>query len=145
MSDAKVEIAADLHLLIDSAIDAAKRAYAPYSHYPVGAVLRAVDGTLYTGCNVENASYPTGICAERTALVKAVSEGNQQFDVIVVASPNGGTPCGVCRQMLYEFAPDLTVIVADLNGQIHGQWSLSELLLNGFGPSSLSKPNPTTP
>lgn len=145
MSDAKVEIAADLQLLLKSAIDAAKRAYAPYSHYAVGAALRAVDGTLYTGCNVENASYPAGICAERTALVKAVSEGKQQFDVIVVTSPNGGTPCGVCRQMLYEFAPDLTVIVADLSGQIHGQWKLSELLLNGFGPSSLSNPNPTTP
>lgn len=145
MSEARVEIPADLQLLVKSAIDAAKRAYAPYSHYPVGATLRASDGTLYSGCNVENAAYPAGICAERTALVKAVSEGKQQFDVIVVTSPNGGTPCGVCRQMLYEFAPDLTVIVADMNGQIHGQWRLSELLPHGFGPSSLSKSNPTTP
>lgn len=137
--------AADVKALVEYAINAAKRAYAPYSHYAVGAVLRAMDGTLHTGCNVENASYPAGICAERTALVKAVSEGKQQFDVIVVASSNGGTPCGVCRQMLFEFAPDLTVIVVDFEGQINGRWSLSELLLHGFGPSSLAKPHPTTP
>lgn len=145
MGEARVDAGIDIQALVDSAINAAQRAYAPYSHYAVGAVLRALDGTLYTGCNVENASYPAGICAERTALVKAVSEGQQQFDVIVVASPNGGTPCGVCRQMLYEFAPDLIVIVADFDGQIHGRWSLSELLPHGFGPTSLVKPNPTIP
>lgn len=135
----------DISALIDGAIQVAQKAYAPYSNYSVGAVLRASDGALFSGCNVENAAYPAGICAERSALVKAVSEGQQQFDLIVVASQNGGTPCGICRQMLYEFAPDLTVIVTDFNGRIRGRWVLSELLPYGFGPSSLGKANPTTP
>ena len=123
--------------LIQAAIDAAKNAYAPYSQYPVGAALHTTDGRIYTGCNVENVSYPAGICAERTALVKAVSEGQRQFDTIAVVTRNGGMPCGICRQMLYEFAPDLTIIVADMDGNIQQTSSLSALLPDAFGPSIL--------
>jgi cytidine deaminase len=123
--------------LIQAAIAAADLAYAPYSHYRVGAVLRATDGTHYTGCNVENAAYPSCICAERTALVKAVSEGRRAFDLIVVATQNGGSPCGSCRQMLYEFAPDLRVVMVDFDRRITGDFTLRGLLPEGFGPSDL--------
>lgn len=124
-------------LLIENAIKASKHAYAPYSNYPVGAGLRSVDGTLFTGCNVENAAYPAGICAERTALVKAVSEGYREFDALVVATQNGGSPCGVCRQMLYEFAPQLRVLLVDFDGNVCNEITLADLLPLGFGPSSL--------
>jgi cytidine deaminase len=123
----------NLGALVTQAIAAAGQAYCPYSGYPVGAVLRATDGTLYTGCNVENASFPASICAERTALVKAVSEGQQTFDLLVVVTRNAGSPCGVCRQMLYEFAPTLRVIIADLDGKIHSDQRLDALLPLGFG------------
>jgi cytidine deaminase len=123
--------------LIQTAIDATRHAYIPYSHYPVGAALRAVDGTVYSGCNVENASYPVTICAERVALVKAVSEGQRAFDMIAVVTNNGGSPCGMCRQMLYEFSPDLRVILADTNGAVVYDCILSDLLPRGFGPRSL--------
>ena len=126
-----------IQALVQQAIDATQYAYIPYSHYPVGAALLAADGSVYKGCNVENASYPVTICAERTALVKAVSEGQRQFDMIAVVTRNGGSPCGMCRQMLYEFAPDLRIIVADLEGRIHMDCRLSELLPDGFGPSKL--------
>lgn len=123
--------------LIDQAIAATQHAYIPYSHYPVGAALRAVDGSVYSGCNVENASFPVTICAERTALVKAVSEGQRQFDVLVVATRNAGSPCGMCRQMLYEFAPQLRVLLVDFDGHIHLDTSLSALLAHGFSPAKL--------
>ena len=127
----------DLAPLIAAAIAASHNAYSPYSNYPVGAALVDTDGTIHTGCNVENASYPATICAERSALVKAVSDGQQTFDTIVIASRNGGAPCGVCRQMLYEFAPQLRVIVVDFDGTRHIDAPLDTLLTNGFGPSSL--------
>jgi len=123
--------------LIRTATEATHNAYIPYSHYPVGAALRARDGKVYSGCNVENASYPVTICAERVALVKAVSEGQRQFDAIAVVTPNGGSPCGMCRQMLYEFAPDLRVILAQTDGTVVYDGILSELLPRGFGPDSL--------
>lgn len=118
---------------------AASYAYIPYSNYPVGAALRSTDGTIYGGCNVENAAYPATICAERTALVKAVSEGRREFDTIAVVTKNGGSPCGTCRQMLYEFAPTLRVIIANLEGEVQYEMVLSDLLAKGFGPSSLEK------
>lgn len=123
--------------LITAAINAADFAYIPYSDYAVGAALQSSDGTIFTGCNVENASYPATICAERTALVKAVSEGHRTFNALAVVTENGGSPCGVCRQMLYEFAPDLTVIIADLQGNVHHTLTLRELLAHGFGPIDL--------
>ena len=125
--------------LLEIAIAASRHAYIPYSNYPVGAALRAIDGTVYGGCNVENAAYPSTICAERTALVKAVSEGQRQFDLLVVVTKNAGSPCGTCRQMLYEFAPDMRVILADLDGHITSDTHLHTLLPDGFGPNRLPR------
>jgi len=125
--------------LVEVAIAATRHAYIPYSNYPVGAALRALDGTVYSGCNVENASYPVTICGERTALVKAVSEGQREFDLLVVATRNGGSPCGMCRQMLYEFAPNLRVITVDMDGNIHNDALLNDLLSDGFGPDRLPR------
>ena len=127
----------EITTLVEKAITASQNAYAPYSNYPVGAALQTADGTIFTGCNVENASYPVTICAERTALVKAVSEGYRRFTAIVVVTPNGGSPCGMCRQMLYEFAPELRVIIADTSGVVHHDLPLNDLLRLGFGPSML--------
>lgn len=122
-----------------AAIAVTRYAYIPYSNYPVGAALRTVDGVLYSGCNVENASYPATICAERTALVKAISEGHREFDLLVVVTKNAGSPCGICRQMLYEFAPEMRVILADLSGNITSDTTLSGLLPDGFGPNRLPR------
>ncbi len=124
--------------LIQTAIEMLDRAYVPYSHFPVGAALECADGSVYTGCNVENASYGLTICAERTAAVKAVSEGHRDFKRIVIAgnSEDFCTPCGACRQFLYEFAPELEVIC--LNGKREKmKTTLSELLPYGFGAEHL--------
>ena len=114
------------------------RAYCPYSHFPVGAALECRDGTVFTGCNIENASYTPTICAERTAVSKAVSEGHRDFVRIVIAgrSKDFCVPCGVCRQVLREFAPDLEIIC--LNGAGEEQvFTLPELLPHSFGPEYL--------
>jgi len=124
-------------LLVQAAIAASRHAYIPYSQYPVGAALRSASGTVYGGCNVENASYSPTICAERTALVKAVSEGERAFLAIAVVTRNAGSPCGLCRQMLYEFAPDMIVILADLQGNVQLRTTVAQLLPHGFGPSHL--------
>jgi cytidine deaminase len=123
--------------LIETALAYRKRAYAPYSDYFVGAALLASDGTIFGGCNVENAAYHPTICAERTAVVKAVSEGHQNFEAIAVVTKDGGTPCGTCRQVLYEFAPQMRVIIADENGKVHYDLSLDALLPNCFTNASL--------
>ncbi len=126
--------------LVELAFSMLERSYVPYSHFPVGAALLCADGTVFTGCNVENAAYGSTICAERTALVKAVSEGRRDdFVQLAVAgrSEDYCWPCGSCRQMLYEFAPDLTVLVARGDGGFV-TLPLRELLPHGFGPSSLS-------
>lgn len=128
----------NLTLHIGRAIEVSRRAYVPYSQYKVGAALVSADNSqVFTGCNVENASYPASICAERTALVKAVSEGVQDFKGIVVATLNGGSPCGICRQMLYEFSPTMQVICVNFEGDITIDTTLDKLLVYGFGPSSL--------
>ena len=100
--------------LIALADEARTRAYAPYSRFTVGAALLCTDGTVYTGCNVEGASFGNTICAERTALVKAVSEGRRDFTELAVIADTDGpcAPCGICRQMLFEFSPDLLVLCA---------------------------------
>lgn len=125
--------------LVELAFTMLERSYAPYSGFPVGAALLCGDGAVFTGCNVENAAYGSSICAERTALVKAVSEGRRSgFERLAVVGR--GTdycwPCGACRQMLYEFAPDLTVLVARGDGDFV-KLPLRELLPHGFGPASL--------
>jgi len=127
----------DAQQLIEQAHRAAQNAYIPYSKYPVGAALLSSNGTVYLGCNVENASYPVGICAERVALVKAVSEGERTFEAIAVVTRNGGAPCGMCRQMMYEFAPQMRVIIADMDGNIAFDDVLAKLLPLGFSPNHL--------
>ena len=124
--------------LLDMAIRAREFAYTPYSGYRVGAALETEDGRVYTGCNIENAAYGNTICAERTALGKAVSEGARRFTRIAIASSGSAPfPCGACRQSLYEFAPDLRVLVTwDGNER---ETTLRALLPEGFGPSSLGK------
>ena len=110
-----------------------KRAYCPYSHFAVGAALECRDGTVFTGCNIENAGYSPTICAERTAVAKAVSEGHTDFVRIAVAGggDNFCVPCGVCRQVLQEFAPDLEVICLNGKGEAK-HFALKELLPYGF-------------
>ena len=122
----------DLELL-QIAREAAQYAYAPYSRFSVGAALECDDDTVYTGCNVENAAYGSTICAERTALVKAVSEGHTRFVRIAVsgAGPQICTPCGACRQMLAEFSPEMEVLCAGADGD-YARYLLSELLPHIF-------------
>ncbi len=134
-----VSVAVETQALVASASAALLQAYAPYSNYRVGAALRTKDGNVFTGCNVENAAYPACICAERTALVKAVSEGYRQFSAIAVVTRNGGFPCGLCRQMLYEFAPNMRVFIGDPSGQVLHDVVLKDLLPHGFGPQELNK------
>ncbi len=122
--------------LVQLAQAARQNAYAPYSHYDVGAALLTASGRVFTGCNVENAVYPMAICAERTAIVKAVSEGRRDFAVIAIATRNGGSPCGACRQVMREFAPHLRVLLADDAGHVR-QFTLDQLLPDSFGPESL--------
>ncbi len=122
--------------LIQKAIAAREKAYAPYSGYKVGAALLTADGKIYEGCNVENAAYGLCMCAERTAVFKAVSAGERDFAAIAVATENGGSPCGSCRQVLREFAPDLTVIITDAAGA-HRVTTLAALLPDSFGPEHL--------
>lgn len=124
--------------LISKAVGARERAYAPYSGFKVGAALLSRDGRIFTGCNVENASYGLTVCAERVALFKAVSEGAREFEAIAIACGKGPcSPCGACRQVLFEFAPDLRVIMTDAEGKEIKVAKLSELLPEGFGPGSL--------
>jgi cytidine deaminase len=125
--------------LIDLANEARRRAYVPYSNYPVGAALRTKTGRLFTGVNVENAAYPTTICAERVAVFKAVSEGEREFEVIAVVTDNGGSPCGSCRQVLAEFGLDTIVLIADGEGKLIKQTTVKELLPEAFTPASLSR------
>jgi cytidine deaminase len=122
--------------LIASAIAARERAYAPYSGYKVGAALRTKSGRVYTGCNVENAAYGLAMCAERTAIFKAVSEGERELEAIAVVTENGGSPCGACRQVMMEFAPAMTVIIADTRGQARIT-TVRDLLPDGFTPDQL--------
>lgn len=135
---------AEIQALIREAFEGQKFAYVPYSRFHVGAALRARDGRVFKGCNIENAGYTPTNCAERTALFKAVSEGVREFDAIAIVCSKVGEkntlvtgPCGVCRQALYEFGgPKLTVIMAkDENDYI--VTTLGDLLPYGFGPANL--------
>jgi cytidine deaminase len=123
--------------MIELANEARRRAYAPYSNYQVGAALRTRSGRIYTGCNVENAAYPTSMCAERVAIFKAVSEGEKEFDVIAVVTPNGGSPCGGCRQAMAEFGLDTIVIIADGSGKLIQETNVAGLLPGAFTPKDL--------
>lgn len=123
--------------LVESATQACQWAYAPYSHYVVGAALLTGSGKIYEGVNVENAAYPTTICAERVAVFKAVSEGERSFLAIAVVTENAGTPCGSCRQVLAEFGLDTIVLIADTQGIIHREMTVNELLPGAFTPKDL--------
>jgi cytidine deaminase len=123
------------------AVEARNMAYAPYSEFPVGAALLGRSGRVYTGCNVENAAYPMTTCAERTSVVKAVSEGEREFEAIAVVTATGGSPCGSCRQILHEFSgPEgkLRVIVADTSGNMR-TFTIDELLPEGFTSDQLGE------
>ena len=122
--------------LIAAAAAVRERAYAPYSRFLVGAALRAADGTIFAGCNVENASYGLTICAERNAIAQAIAAGTRDFTAVAVVSENGVTPCGACRQVLVEFGPEMMVIVVDMRGR-RRIYTLAELLLDAFGPKHL--------
>jgi cytidine deaminase len=123
--------------LIDLANEARRRAYAPYSNYPVGAALRTKSGKVFTGVNVENAAYPTTMCAERTAVFTAVTAGEREFEVIAVTTENGGTPCGSCRQVLAEFGLDTVVLIADGEGELLQETTVNNLLPGAFTPEKL--------
>ena len=124
--------------LIASAAAARERAYAPYSNFKVGAALKGKSGRVYTGCNVENAAYGPSMCAERTAIFKAVSEGEREFEAIAVVTENGASPCGSCRQVMMEFAPDMAVIIADTQGRVRST-TVRDLLPDGFTPEHLPR------
>jgi cytidine deaminase len=119
--------------LIQAALDAQKRAYAPYSDFPVGAALRTASGKIYQGTNVENASFGLTICAERVAAAASVAAGERDFTAIAIVSRGGASPCGACRQFLAEFNPKLRVVMVDSNQPDHGyQSTLDDLLPNRF-------------
>ena len=105
--------------LIEAAIDARNKAHAPYSHFHVGAAIEAVDGRVFTGCNVENATYGLSVCAERVAIFKAISEGVRKFQRIAVSADTDvlTPPCGACRQILWEFCGDIEVTLTNLHGK----------------------------
>ena len=125
--------------LIEQAIIARQHAYVPYSEYPVGAAIMTESGEVYAGCNIEIASYGATVCGERTAAVKAVSEGEREFRAVVVVTSNGAAPCGICRQVLYEFGPKMSVILVDTAGEVVWEGRLDELLPLGFGPQKLAE------
>lgn len=124
--------------LIQTAVKMLDMAYVPYSHFPVGAALECDDGTVYTGCNIENAAFGATICAERTAVSKAVSEGHRRFRRIVIAGKGDQfcVPCGTCRQVLREFAPEIEIICLNGAGKSR-RFTLPQLLPYSFGPEYL--------
>jgi cytidine deaminase len=140
----KAEVASpadhQLTMLRERAFAVMDRAYAPYSNFRVGAALLASDGSISEGCNVENASYPAGFCAERGALASAVAHGTRRFETVVIATEaeDPSPPCGICLQMLHEFSPQMLVVSVTRGGR-ESRWSLDELLPKAFTPHSLDR------
>jgi cytidine deaminase len=134
-----------LTVLRERAFAALDRAYAPYSAFRVGAALLGSDGSVSDGCNVENAAYPAGICAERAALAGAVARGVRTFEALAIASEAAEPtpPCGICRQALAEFAPRLTLVSVTRDGAA-ARWTLNELLPHAFAADSLARGEPAT-
>jgi cytidine deaminase len=124
--------------LVAAALEARSHAYAPYSHYQVGAAVLTRDGSVIVGCNVENAAYPATICAERVALTAAVAQGKRDFAAIAVATANGGTPCGTCRQVMAELGPEMAVYISDAAGNYIAT-DVHALLPASFGPQRLAE------
>lgn len=137
---AKSAAARDGRTLRDRALAAMEHAYAPYSKFRVGAVLVGADGSLTEACNVENAAFPAGTCAERAAIASAVARGVRRFTTLVIASSaqDPTPPCGMCRQALIEFAPELEIISVTRTGK-EARWRLAELLPQAFSPRSLER------
>ncbi len=137
-SDSDALVARALGALRDAAARAMEEAYAPYSGFRVGAALLTPDAAVVAGCNVENASYPAGVCAERVALGSAVAQGHRQFLALAIATEAAEPtpPCGMCRQALVEFAPDLVVLSVTRGGR-EARWTLADLLPHAFTPHSL--------
>ncbi len=123
--------------LIETAIQVRQWSYAPYSKYRVGASLLTASGRIYDGVNIENAVYPLGLCAERGAIFKAVSEGERDFVAMAIATENGGMPCGSCRQVMAEFGLTMRVIIVDTSGRIHTESTVDGLLPGAFTPEDL--------
>lgn len=123
--------------LVQAALQARRWAYAPYSNYRVGAAALTASGRIYDGVNVENAAYPSGICAERVAIFKAVSQGEREFQAIAVVTENGRTPCGACRQVMAEFGLDTDVLIAGGDGELVYKTTVAELLPDAFTPEDL--------
>ena len=123
--------------LVQQALTARTRAYTPYSGYQVGAAVLTEAGEVVLGCNVENAAYPATICAERVALTAAVAQGKRHFTAIAVATRNGGSPCGTCRQVMMELGPDMTVYIADESGA-YRTTTVRALLPDGFDHDKLT-------
>jgi cytidine deaminase len=122
--------------LVEMALEARHMAYAPYSGYLVGAALLCADGVVIKGCNVENASYGATICAERVALTAAIAQGKRDFLAIAVATENGGSPCGICRQVMAELGPDMQVYISNSNGEFRST-TVARLLPDSFLPEHL--------
>jgi cytidine deaminase len=123
--------------LVRAALEARRQAYAPYSHYTVGAAVLCADGEVIQGCNVENASYSATICAERVALTAAVAQGKRAYVALAVATQNGGSPCGMCRQVMAELGPQMTVYIADAAGRFRTT-NVADLLPDWFTGEKLT-------
>lgn len=123
--------------LVEKALGVRQNSYSPYSNYKVGAALKTSSGKIFTGTNVENASYGMTICAERSAVFAAVSSGEKSFESIAIATKDGGSPCGGCRQVLNEFNPDMEIILVNDQGSVTKKCKLCELLSGAFGPKNL--------
>ena len=127
-------------ILIDTARHYLKNSYSPYSNYPVGAAVLAEDGLVYGGTNIENSAHPSGLCAERVAINKAISEGNRRILAVAVVTRNAGAPCGACRQVMREFASlDMPVILTKDEDGFEEEFTLGELLPRSFGPDDLDR------
>ncbi len=123
--------------LLEAARQARRFSYAPYSRYAVSAAVRTASGRVFTGVNIENAAYPNGVCAERVAIFKAVSEGERRFETLVLVTENGGTPCGACRQVMAEFSLDMRVLIVDAQGRLHQEITVRDLLPGAFTADDL--------
>lgn len=128
----------DDRALLEAALEAQTKAHCPFSRYPVGAAIRTRGGRLYSGCNVESASFSLTCCAERVAVFKAVSEGHKEIDACAIVTVEGtpAPPCGACRQVLYEFGPSMRIVLGNPSGEVR-VLSLSDLLPEGFTPDQL--------
>jgi cytidine deaminase len=128
----------DRDRLMAAAVGVRLNAYAPYSNFKVGAAVLTGSGRIYTGCNVENASYSLTICAERAAIFKAIADGEDRLTALAVCLQGGANPCGACRQVIHEFGPAIPILTCDPDGKLIGETTLDRLLPDAFGQDSLA-------